>query len=380
MGTTGTADAAGRRRGFSLVELIIIVAILGLLAGILLTSLQAARETSRRMTCAANLRQLGAGIALHHDARGVLPPSRGGPDSTATFRWGSPPVMKPYPRPGIGRVSGFVMLLPFIGEEAIYSQIEAAGWPWVFHPIYQSATIPLLLCPSDVSARSHNYLFSIGDRYRDFMTADPGPVAQNAEFQAKLRGLFGVHSRVRLASVRDGTSKTIAMSECVKPDSLGRVALPSETIAGVQYYGLLSEAVVNNRFAVARTYNAIPAQCLAAFSQTAFRPGTTLAVMDRSPGWWWSNGRTSDVSFSTVLPPNGPRCGDDETCGSLTPQSRHPGGVLGLMADGAVRFISDDIDAGDPNLPDRQSGPSPYGVWGALGSRAGGEVVAVPSL
>ena len=40
--------------------------------------------------------------------------------------------------------------------------------------------------------------------------------------------------------------------------------------------------------------------------------------------------------------------------------------------------FSDEIDAGDPNLQDRQAGPSPYGVWGALGSRAGGEQVAVP--
>jgi hypothetical protein len=50
------------------------------------------------------------------------------------------------------------------------------------------------------------------------------------------------------------------------------------------------------------------------------------------------------------------------------------------MADGAVRFITNDIDAGDPSLLDGKSGPSPYGVWGALGSRAGAEptVVSLP--
>ncbi len=84
------------------------------------------------------------------------------------------------------------------------------------------------------------------------------------------------------------------------------------------------------------------------------------------------------VSFATVLPPNGPRCNDYIAGGSLTPQSRHLGGVFGLMADGAVRFITDDIDAGDPSLPDGKTGPSPYGVWGALGSRAGAEPTALP--
>ncbi|MFM7136521.1 MAG: DUF1559 domain-containing protein [Planctomycetota bacterium] len=105
---------------------------------------------------------------------------------------------------------------------------------------------------------------------------------------------------------------------------------------------------------------------------------TTLFVMDYSPGWLWSFGRASHVGFSTVLPPNAPRCSDTETRGYLTPQSLHPGGVFGLMADGAVRFITDHIDAGDPSLSDRQTGPSPYGVCGALGSRADAEVAALP--
>jgi hypothetical protein len=44
------------------------------------------------------------------------------------------------------------------------------------------------------------------------------------------------------------------------------------------------------------------------------------------------------------------------------------------MADGAVRFISENIDTGNLAAPDvRGNGPSPYGVWGALGTRQGGE-------
>jgi hypothetical protein len=364
------------RRAFSLVELLIVATIVFLLLGISLSGLQAARETSRRLSCAANLRELGLGLLHHHQALGVLPPFCGGPDSTSTQVWGSPPQPRPYPRPGIGLASGFVMLLPYIGEPALFAEIEAAGWPFACSPLYASARIPVLSCPADPSPRSHNYLFSIGDRYRGFWPAAVTPAAENAEFQAWLRGLFGLQSRVRLESVRDGLSNTIALSECVRPRGLGRVVPANETVAGVRYYAA-GEAVANDRHAVSFS-DAPPAACLASFAERGFRPGTTLLILNYSPGWLWSFGRPSHVSFSTVLPPNAPRCSDMETQGSLTPQSLHPGGVFGLMADGAVRFIADDIDAGDPSLPDRQTGPSPYGVWGALGSRAGAEVASLP--
>ena len=107
------------RRAFSLVELLIVFAIVLLLVGIALTGLQAARESARRLSCAANLRDLGLGLLHHHQALGVLPPFCGGPDSTSTQVWGSPPQPSPYPRPGIGLASGFVMLLPFIGEPTL---------------------------------------------------------------------------------------------------------------------------------------------------------------------------------------------------------------------------------------------------------------------
>jgi hypothetical protein len=370
-------------RAFSLVELLIVIAIVVLLGGISLSGLQAAREATRRLSCAGNLRELGMGLLHHHEALGMLPPSQGGPDSTATIVWGSPPELKPYPQPGIGLASGFVMLLPYIGQQTLFAAIDAAGWPFVQHSLYASARMPGLLCPSDSSARSHSYLFSIGDRYQGFRPAavTPAaviPAADNAEFQGWLRGLFGLQSRVRLESVQDGLSHTIAMSECVLPRGLGHNVPANESFAGVRYYGP-GEATVNDRHAVSLSHPfRTPEACLASFAGSGFRPGTTLLTMDYSPGWLWSSGRPCYVSFSTVLPPNAPRCSHLETHGSLTPQSRHPGGVLGLMADGAVRFITDDIDAGDPSLPDRQSGPSPYGVWGALGSRAGGEVTAIP--
>jgi prepilin-type processing-associated H-X9-DG protein len=84
--------------------------------------------------------------------------------------------------------------------------------------------------------------------------------------------------------------------------------------------------------------------------------------------------------FNTVISPNGPSCVNMGTAGSgdsihgvLPPRSRHTGGVHALMTDGAVRFISDNIDTGNLASPNPTGGPSPYGVWGALGTKDGGE-------
>ena len=366
-----------KRGGFSLVELLMVIAVVGMLAALVLTAIQSTRESARLVSCANNLRQLGTGLLLHHEAHGVLPPSWGGPDSTSTAVWGTPPKPAPYPGPGMGLASGFTMLLPYISQVDLFNAIEEAGWPHVQQAVYVHARIPTLLCPSDFGPASHNYQFSIGDSFSGF---DPGfmpPPAENVLFQSRLRGLFGLQSRVRLSSVRDGLSHTIALSECVIPSGLGRHVTPGSEADGVNYSSELGEAVAKDRFAVVAMGAGLdrPRDCLDHVKAGTFVPGTVLLTLDRSPGFLWSYGRPSTISFSTVLPPNSPRCSDYTKQGCLTPLSRHPGGVAGLMADGSVRFISDGIDAGDPDAPQAVIGASTYGVWGALGSRDGSDVV-----
>lgn len=98
-------------------------------------------------------------------------------------------------------------------------------------------------------------------------------------------------------------------------------------------------------------------------------------------GLRWNDGNVGFTAVNTVLPPNSPSCqtgtwdGDD---GTYPPTSFHPGGVNGLMTDGSVRFISETINAGATNspAPTNAMGASPYGVWGAMGSRMGGEPIS----
>ncbi len=95
----------------------------------------------------------------------------------------------------------------------------------------------------------------------------------------------------------------------------------------------------------------------------------------------WGCGHTMSQGFTTVIAPNGPSCAVDKgewNWGVFPPQSFHPGGVNLSLADGSVRFISETINTGDLSRPDpKRAGvkTSPYGVWGALGSRNGGEAL-----
>ncbi len=91
-------------------------------------------------------------------------------------------------------------------------------------------------------------------------------------------------------------------------------------------------------------------------------------------GTLWPFGHPHWGAVTTVLPPNGPSCysggGDNPSnqWGIYTPGSQHTGGVQVLLGDGAVRFVSNNVNTG--NLT-----PSNLGVWGALGTIAGEETV-----
>ena len=106
------------------------------------------------------------------------------------------------------------------------------------------------------------------------------------------------------------------------------------------------------------------------------KPGTTAVKAQR--GVFIFDGRVAISGFTTIVPPNGPSCVAlaSYTHGILPPTSYHPGGVNGAFGDGVVRWISDNIDTdkviGVASLQ-TAAGPSPFGVWGALGTRQGGE-------
>ncbi|MCA9260364.1 MAG: DUF1559 domain-containing protein, partial [Planctomycetales bacterium] len=102
--------------GFSLVELLVATAIIGLLLGLLLPAVQSAREASRRGVCLAKLRNLGQAVAAYTSIRNQVPPA-------AQDRIGEPP---PGVAPPLATHNGLTLLLPYVEQNARLNEIDLA--------------------------------------------------------------------------------------------------------------------------------------------------------------------------------------------------------------------------------------------------------------
>lgn len=357
-----------KNRGFTLIELLVVIAIIAVLIALLLPAVQQAREAARRSQCTNNLKQFGLALHNYHDVNNAFPPRRGGTNETIA----NDPNRQ---FANYVRLSAFVPLLPYYDQANVYNQIQGpltisgvnfrTGGPAAWYggsPAYPpwSTQIPMLLCPSDnvpvsgfANARN-SYALSLGDWIQNHNSA---PV--------KGRSIFGSQATVSMKDVLDGASNTVAMSERMWGGNAG-IGNANGQDQRVATYVSISNLNTN------------PGQCKATASGGRYSTGQVKARF----GALWTDGQAERVGFTTVLGPNAPSCvndGDvnaDSNGGVLSPSSRHAGGVNVVFVDGSVRFIGDGINTG--NLAAAEAGSttnvaSPYGIWGALGSRAGGE-------
>ena len=166
----------------------------------------------------------------------------------------------------------------------------------------------------------------------------------------------------RMADILDGSSNTILMGERRWPQVAGDLG---HVIAPVPQDGSFPG-------------NIIPANCRAQFNRST-NQYNDLNNVRAWPGNAWSNGEPGYSGLNTILPPNSPSCmvtAQTGTFGIHSAGSMHQGGCFVLMGDGSVQFVSDFVDAGNQGADiyaSSMAGESPFGVWGALGSRFGGE-------
>jgi prepilin-type N-terminal cleavage/methylation domain-containing protein len=348
------------RKAFTLVELLVVIAIIGVLVALLLPAVQAAREAARRMSCSNNLKQLGLALHNYHDVYKSFPSlGQGTQQGTPPEQWCN-----------YGGLSGVVSMLPFIEATALYEQwgtpqpptYNAWGpvpwWGWSFLPHHEQ--VPTLLCPSDGAGKFRTDPYSWqGDTNYNFNAGDfPGRVGWTGSRNP--RGMFGSFSFVRFGEISDGTAFTLAMSEHVVGYDGGA------TIHGSYVNTNDWRDFAANPQANCYIYKGIGA--------TINAPGMSIEHL-RGVHYGW--GAMVVSGMNTVLPPNSVGCtnwgsewGDGQV---MPPDSNHPTGVQGLRCDGSVEFITDTINTGDLTRPGVQGGISPYGVWGALGSKNGTE-------
>ena len=397
-----------QQRGFTLVELLVVIAIIGILVGLLLPAVQAAREAARRMSCSNNFRQVGLGVHNYHAAYKQLPVVRGG-----TFRFGNNTQARTPVPPGSSyggnnyhNLGALVPILPFVEQQALWEEIAnpyAVKFPvsaqgLFFNPMGPQVqmtlaehvqfqydpwltNIPTFRCPSDPgegfpSQGRTNYAFSSGDsiQFQNNGGRNQTGVVNRTRYnrmRKTCRGMFVPREEKKFRDVTDGLANTIMGGE-INTD-LG----DNDITTRVAERG----GILNN-----------PSLCYDQIDPDRPRfwdPGTDFASnnVEVQRGYKWFNGMVVYSGITTITPPNGPVCSDGNntfTRGLYPPSSRHQGGCHILMGDGAVIFITDSIESGDRTAGNvtwngtgiRAPGsPSPYGLWGALGTRGAKENV-----
>ena len=339
-----SSSAAGPRRAFTLVELLVVISIIGVLVGLLLPAVQAAREAARRMQCSNHLKQLGLALHNYHTTLGRFPsgyctvPTRdgNGPPSAAIdpLTWDSAPGW------GWG-----ALLLPYIeqGNMSDALHFEFPIWAPINRPLVEKQ-MPTFLCPSasggsdpftvrDQSGaplsrfgapirlgRSH-YVAShgqescwgecgsaaTGEVFTNIYTSETTVVRVDGNAANVADGPFYRNSNVRFRDVTDGTSTTIFLGE------------HSSRLSEKTWVGAVPGAYTHPKFAS---------------PENGPDAAATLVLVHAGP-----SGGELDITGSPII-----HSINFPTYHVGQMYSEHPGGGNVCFGDGSVRFISESVD------------------------------------
>lgn len=310
------------RSGFTLVELLTVIAIIGLLTALLLPAIQAAREASRRASCENNLKQVGLTLATHEGAHAVLPIGAGSQGNFGMSWW--------------------VQILPFIEQGALFSQLDQTGSFNGFVVLdninaqaISNFVVPNWACPSsslpslytvsgNIQVMLPSYVGIAGATNHDGFAETRVAAccaADGNSGQISAGGLLPPNYAVRLSQISDGLSNTLAVGECSDwVQAANGVAhridggMPVGWIAGTAAPGTPPSYDVTN--------------------STRARPSYNITTIRYAPNM-------RDYQQPGIRDDHGP---------NNPLNSAHPGGVMALFADGSVHFLRNETDAGTLKL------------------------------
>ncbi len=191
-------------RGFTLVELLTVITIIGVLMALLLPAVQAAREAARRTSCRNNLHQMGIGLHSYHSLHGFFPPAYLADVNT----WTNP------------HWSWSTFLLPYLEQQPLYDVLgvrtQAFGGGASFAPpcAATQTSLSVFVCPSDNGpARNPSKSLHAKSNYRA-ISGSQGSTTVTYNLLTNYNGVFFLNSCTSTAAITDGSSNTLAIGEC----------------------------------------------------------------------------------------------------------------------------------------------------------------------
>lgn len=350
-------ETTNAKTGMTLVELLVVVAIIGILVALLLPAVQSVRESARKSSCTNNIKQLGLALHDYHQARRSFPAA-----ALYNPQQGDPSISKEH------YANWLVMLLPHIEQQTLFDRIDLAK------PISddanraaRSVSVETFRCPSEPNAFAETPFSSEGegDQWaRGNYAANASLGAYSTEVRPAAgprsprwrsswhRGVMGANTAVAIRQITDGTSKTIITAEIrsgiVSADRRGVWALSGPGSSSLWMHG----------------------------SDDANGPNDCTASADNLMGCAKVRQQVNESNLKKECM----GCWEDGT-NQAVPRSHHENGVLAGFADGSVHFISNDIEksvAFDIN-PQTTTGAD-FGVWQRLNASADSEPVDISSL
>jgi len=311
-------------RGFTLIDLLVVIAIIAILIGLLLPAVQKVREAAARMQCQNNLKQYGIAMHTFHDARGRFPPGgQIGAMGANSGDWND------------DRGTWLVYALPYIEQDNLY-RLFGNGTP---EAVYNSATNArnsiaavqqarpkIFRCPSDGDLRDQgvsNYAGSLGPQCatqngtgcgyepnqvycnQPSIGIPASPDHGNTYSSSEVRGMFNrLGANINMASVSDGTSNTIMIGE----------VLPT-------------------------THDHMGWNCHWTYYNGGMSHVTTIIPLNYMANVRWQGGCQAGTPGATGYVP-----GTENWNISWGFRSKHTGGVNFVFVDGSVKLVTDSIN------------------------------------
>lgn len=307
------------RRAFTLIELLVVIAIIAILVALLLPAVQQAREAARRSSCKNNLKQLGLAMHNYHDVYGSLPPAY---------------VLDPNVSDDEGHWVWSAFLLPYVELGSVFDALNVGDTPasYAFGQNIQTMQqrYPTFRCPSDASQDVHteagytiDYFDSSGTRTSNVGVSVTNYVVSNNNAYSRANvppsnyldgttggtGVFGQNSSISFRDITDGLSNSLLIGERA-------YRIPQNPMYGGMLFA------VRDNLSQGPTCHNCPIGAASA-TNTANNQGLL------------------SISGSTHFGIN-PLSTNNHANAAYS--SLHAGGAQFVMADGSVRFISENID------------------------------------